>query len=48
MSDEQHYCLACDEPVGHAGRVCSGCLWDDREDDHDVHTPNMQSRAVDA
>lgn len=35
MSDEQHYCLACGEPVGHVGRVCEDCLWDDREDDHD-------------
>jgi hypothetical protein len=41
MTDEQDICLACGGPVGRAGRVCDECLWDTREDDHDVHEPNM-------
>ena len=34
VTDEQHTCLACGEPVGRAGRICDECLWDAREDDH--------------
>ena len=45
-------CIACgdvieDEAV-RAPSVCDECRADTREDDHDVHTPNMASRAVDA
>jgi hypothetical protein len=38
MTDEQDLCLACSGPVGRAGRVCDECLWDAREQDHDLPT----------
>lgn len=45
-------CLACGEPLSdeaeRAHCVCQECLADTREDDHDVHIPNMEFRAVDA
>jgi hypothetical protein len=43
-------CLACGElllpGVEREMCVCGECLADEREVDHDVHIPNMQSRAV--
>lgn len=42
MTDEQPVCLACGEPVGHAGRVCDECLWDMREDDHEEPRPKEE------
>lgn len=46
-------CLACGEQMRADEQtrglmVCDECAHDAREDDHDVHIPNMESRAVDS